>query len=94
MTSMETALFLIGVNALVFILYAYDKSSARNGGWRVPEKSLHLLTLVGGTPAAFAAQRVFRHKTRKGSFRVVFWLTVFLQVLVLAFVLFIVQNRP
>lgn len=70
-----------GVASVVaFIAYAIDKSAAVGGGWRTAESSLHLLALVGGWPGALVAQRVFRHKTSKAEFRVVFWATVVVNV--------------
>lgn len=57
-------------------LYAWDKRRAAKGGWRVPEKRLHGVALLGGWPGALLAQRWLRHKTVKRRFRVVFWLTV------------------
>jgi uncharacterized membrane protein YsdA (DUF1294 family)/cold shock CspA family protein len=61
-----------------FIVYAFDKSAALNGRWRTQENTLHLLSVVGGWPGALIAQQMFRHKSRKVEFRIVFWLTVFL----------------
>ena len=61
-----------------FAVYALDKSSARKGAWRISESTLHLLSLAGGWPGALIAQQVLRHKTRKQSFRFVFWITVLL----------------
>ena len=43
------------------------------GDWRTPEVRLHLFELLGGWPGALVAQQVFRHKTRKLSFQLVFW---------------------
>ena len=63
-------------SAATVIVYAADKSAARRDDWRTPERTLHLLALVGGWPGALIAQAVFRHKTRKLSFRLVFWITV------------------
>src|SRR3954468_1380055 len=60
------------------IVYAADKSAARRNQWRTRERTLHLLALAGGWPGALVAQTVFRHKTRKMSFRLVFWMTVVL----------------
>ena len=82
---------LVSINLLTFTAYGYDKSAARAGRWRVKEKALHAMSFVGGTFGAFAAQKVFRHKTRKTSFRIVFWLTGWLQV-VLAYVFWVMSR--
>jgi uncharacterized membrane protein YsdA (DUF1294 family) len=73
--------YLAGVNLATFTAYLYDKSVAASGTalWRVPEAVLHLLALVGGTPGAFAGQRLLRHKTRKEGFRIWFWVIVAVQ---------------
>jgi uncharacterized membrane protein YsdA (DUF1294 family)/cold shock CspA family protein len=63
---------------LTFIMYALDKSAAKTGAWRTQESTLHLLSLVGGWPGALIAQQTLRHKTRKQSFRSIFWVTVVL----------------
>ena len=59
-----------------FAAYGMDKSRADRGRWRISEATLHGLDLLCGFPGGFIGQRVFRHKTRKLSFQVVFWLTV------------------
>jgi len=59
-----------------FIAYGFDKRRAGNGGRRVSERTLHLMAFLGGWPGALIGQRQFRHKTQKGSFRIVFWLLV------------------
>ena len=71
--------YLIGVNTATLALYGYDKAAAGNGGRRVPETVLHGCELLGGTPAAFVGQRLFHHKSRKGSYQVRFWLIVAVQ---------------
>ncbi|ANL27740.1 hypothetical protein AMC90_CH01910 [Rhizobium phaseoli] len=62
------ALFL-ALNLLVFWVYFLDKQAARDGRWRVSERTLLLLALVGGSLGAVAAQQLLRHKTRKEPFR-------------------------
>lgn len=76
----------LGMSTLLFVLYAIDKSAARKGDQRVPESTLHAISLVGGWPGALCAQQLFRHKTRKMSFVVVFWMTVAANVAGLAVV--------
>jgi uncharacterized membrane protein YsdA (DUF1294 family)/cold shock CspA family protein len=72
------------VNLLTFGAYWRDKQAARNGAWRTSEKDLHLLSLAGGWPAAWFAQQVLRHKSRKSSFRQTYWMTVFAHLLAVA----------
>lgn len=66
------------VSVSTFGLYWHDKRQAQNGGWRTPESTLHLVELCGGWPAAYLAQRAFRHKISKLSYQVVFWAIVVL----------------
>jgi len=67
---------LLLLNLLSFLLYRNDKRAAIRGERRTPENTLHLLALLGGWPAALLAQQLFRHKTSKINFRIVFWFTV------------------
>lgn len=73
--------YLAAVNLITVLMYGYDKAVAGTDRMRIPEHVLHLLALLGGSPAALLAQRLFRHKTRKRAFQLVFWLTVTLQAL-------------
>jgi uncharacterized membrane protein YsdA (DUF1294 family) len=63
-------------SAITYLVYAIDKNAACKGAWRIPEAQLHLLGLIGGWPGAMAAQQTLRHKSKKPSFRFVFWITV------------------
>lgn len=55
---------------------ATTSGQAKAGEWRIPEKGLHAIELLGGWPGALLAQQVFRHKTRKLSYQLWFWLIV------------------
>ena len=66
----------LAASVVAFAAYGLDKSAARNGRWRTQEGTLHFFGVLGGWPGALAAQWLLRHKTRKRSFQVVFWLMV------------------
>jgi uncharacterized membrane protein YsdA (DUF1294 family) len=66
----------VGISGLTFIVYAVDKSAARNKRWRIEESTLHMLGLAGGWPGAIAAQKILRHKSKKQAFQAAFWFTV------------------
>ena len=57
-------LYLAAVNVVAFAVYGADKRRAKKGQRRVPEKTLFLLAIIGGSVGALAGMRVFRHKTR------------------------------
>ncbi|MBC7724846.1 MAG: cold shock and DUF1294 domain-containing protein [Burkholderiaceae bacterium] len=69
-----------------FVVYAVDKSAATGGRWRTREVTLLAVGLLGGWPGAVLAQQILRHKTRKLSFQVAFWISVILNVAALAVV--------
>ena len=58
------AVWLIASNLVTFAVFGADKRRARRGAWRVPEKTLFLLPLLGGSVGALLGMRVFRHKTK------------------------------
>jgi uncharacterized membrane protein YsdA (DUF1294 family) len=68
----------VAVSVVVFLLYRLDKLRAGAGEWRVPEWVLHLGESAAGWPGAFVAQRVYRHKSAKISYQMIFWLIVLL----------------
>ena len=61
---------------ITFVAFALDKRAAALNRWRTPERTLHLLELLGGWPGALVAIVTLRHKNRKGSFLVVTFLIV------------------
>ena len=62
-------LYFIVINLLTFLLYGLDKYKAIRQEWRIPERALLLMAFVGGAFGALSALRIFRHKTRKGRFK-------------------------
>lgn len=72
-------LYFLLINILVFILAGYDKSQARKNKQRIPEKTLFLTALAGGSPGLLTAMLLFKHKTSKTSFIVKFVLILAIQ---------------
>ncbi|QDT15902.1 DUF1294 domain-containing protein [Alienimonas californiensis] len=75
---------LLGLCVVAFVLHGWDKWRATRNGRRVPELVLHLFELLGGWPGALLGRHLFRHKTAKVSYRIVFWLCAAANALVLA----------
>jgi uncharacterized membrane protein YsdA (DUF1294 family) len=71
--------WLLAINVVALGYYGYDKARAGARGRRVPELVLHGLVLAGGTLGGYLGMRLFRHKTIKGEFRIVFWVIAVLQ---------------
>ncbi|MEE3468461.1 MAG: DUF1294 domain-containing protein [Eubacterium sp.] len=60
--------YLVMINIITFIVFGVDKAKAKSHSWRIPEKTLFLLALVGGSIGAIIGMHTFRHKTRKWYF--------------------------
>jgi uncharacterized membrane protein YsdA (DUF1294 family)/cold shock CspA family protein len=75
MVSNTVPIAYISLSVVTYLAYALDKSAAKRGAWRTSEGTLHLLGLFGGWPGAVIAQQTLRHKSKKTSFRVTFWIT-------------------
>lgn len=79
--------YYLAASVLTFIVYALDKSAARRNAWRTQESTLHLLSVAGGWPGALLAQQLLRHKSSKTAFRRVFWLTLAINLAILAWLM-------
>lgn len=63
-------------NLLVFMIYGIDKSKAKRGAWRIPEKYLLSFAFLCGGFGAWLAGVTFHHKTRKWYFKTVWFLGI------------------
>ena len=62
-------LYLSAVNIVTFAVYGIDKYKAKKGAWRIPEKVLFLLPVIGGSVGALSGMYIFRHKTKHWYFK-------------------------
>ena len=58
------ASYLVLLSIITFIAYGVDKKKARDGKWRTKEKTLLLLSFLGGAFGGYPAMLIFRHKTK------------------------------
>lgn len=82
------AVYVVALSLAGFVLMGKDKGAARKGKWRIPEKTLLLLALLGGSPGIWLGMRLFHHKTRHGLFRAGVPLMMAGQLLVIGWVSF------
>lgn len=60
--------YLAAVNLTAFCIYGADKKRAIRNQWRISEKALLMLAVIGGSPGALLGMKVFHHKTKKPKF--------------------------
>lgn len=70
---------------LAFVLFGLDKRRAVRDKPRVSERTLHILSVLGGWPGAHMARILFRHKTLKMSFRLVFLVIVAVHLAIISY---------
>lgn len=89
LSEVPTVILLVysAMSVLTFAMYGIDKSAAVNNRWRTQESTLHFAGILGGWPGALFAQDIFHHKSKKAEFQFVFWVTVALNLMALAWLL-------
>ena len=83
MMSQMFCAYVVLINLALFAVMGIDKYKARNGLWRIPEKTLFGLALLGGSIGGILGMKVFRHKTRHNSFKYGFPAILLLQLTIL-----------
>ena len=61
--------YFLAINIITFIVYGIDKLKARKNLWRIPEATLLLLAVIGGSVGAWFGMRVWHHKTMHLKFK-------------------------
>ena len=62
-------IYFIIINLITFAVFGIDKLKAIKDKWRIPEKVLFLLSVIGGSIGATLGMYIFRHKTKKIAFK-------------------------
>ena len=63
------AYYLLAINVVTFIVYGIDKYKAKKAKWRIPEATLLLLAVLGGSIGAWMGMKVWHHKTMHKKFK-------------------------
>ena len=75
--------YLVGINIITFFIYGIDKYKACHNKYRISEKSLFILSIIGGSIGAIIGMKCFHHKTRK----LLFWIVNILSLILWIYVL-------
>ena len=78
---------LLALNLITFIIYGIDKRKAKKSRWRIPESSLILLALLGGSIGAWLGMKTWRHKTQHPKFYIGIPLIISGQIILLIYLI-------
>lgn len=81
-------LYFIVINIFGFFIMWLDKRKAKKGSWRIPEKTLFIITALGGGIGTIAGMYTFRHKTQKIQFVIGFPFITILEIVTIIYFVF------
>lgn len=82
-----TITYLIVINIVAALVTIADKRRSVKGKWRIPEATLMILALMGGAVFEYITMSVIRHKTRHEKFMIGLPLIIFVQIVIIAFII-------
>lgn len=85
-------LYLLLINATAFFLMLADKQKARKKQWRIPEATLMLFAVLGGSVGALAGMYLFRHKTKHLKFTLGIPAIFMLQIALAVWLIYTLQS--
>lgn len=77
--------YIVIINIITFLAFAYDKHRAKNDGWRIKNFFLLGLSFIGGSLGGLLGMKLIRHKTKKSYYRMGLPLMVLMQILILVY---------
>lgn len=87
-TVQNIIIYFVIINILGFLIMYIDKQKAKKGKWRIPEKTLFIITGLGGGIGTIAGMYIFRHKTQKVAFVIGFPLITILEIIAVIYFMF------
>lgn len=86
-TVQNIIIYFLAINLFGFFIMWLDKRKAKKGAWRIPEKTLFLITALGGGIGTIAGMYTFRHKTQKIEFVIGFPFITILEIITIIYFL-------
>lgn len=77
--------YFVIINIIGFFIMWLDKRKAMKGSWRIPEKTLFIITALGGGIGTTIGMYVFRHKTQKIQFVIGFPFITILEIVTIMY---------
>ena len=94
LTAQNFVIYIVIINIIGFlqrILAMYiDKQKAKRGSWRIPENTLFIITAIGGGIGTIAGMYLFRHKTKKWTFKIGLPVLLILDILIVLYFAFVI----
>ncbi|NTW04987.1 MAG: DUF1294 domain-containing protein [Peptococcaceae bacterium] len=80
--------YIVAINILGIFLMLLDKLKARSGNWRISEKTLIFIAILGGAPGVYLGLKIFNHKTRHFKFNTIVPAIILIQLLICIYYLY------
>ena len=87
LTPMNVIMYLLTINLIGILAMLIDKKKAIKGSWRIPEKTLLIIALLGGSVGTMIGMYWFRHKTKKLKFTLGFSTILIAEIIVITYFL-------
>lgn len=80
-------IYIAVISIITFAVFGIDKLKAIKDKWRIPEKVLFLLSIIGGSVGALLGMYTFRHKTKKPAFKFGIPAILTVQIVIIYFIM-------
>lgn len=87
LTLTNILIYLLSINLIGILIMLIDKKKAIKGSWRIPEKTLLIVALLGGSIGTMIGMYWFRHKTKKLKFTLGFQIILITEIVLITFLL-------
>lgn len=77
--------YLLLINAAGYLIMLIDKRKAIKNLWRIPERTMFIIAILGGSLGIYAGMKTFRHKTKHAKFTIGIPLILTIQVVLFVF---------